>query len=128
MSGYAPTSKQIEEMVDLWGEAFLRAVFVEAWERQDRYIATLITDREMAVIARRQAEERLEALRAEGKEVQEDKLALERDEHEPSGPYLPYGYNIPIETLRRELESTQAEGRWRRAARLFRRLFLPVAA
>lgn len=127
LSGYAPTSEQIEEMVGLWGEAFLRAVFVEAWSRQDRYIATLIADREMAIIARKRAEEHLAALRAEGKEEREDRFSVEWVGPEPYGPHLPFGYNIPIETLRRELETTQTEGQWRRVVRLFQRLFLPIA-
>ncbi|MGF7174662.1 hypothetical protein [Azospirillum doebereinerae] len=58
LAGQAPTSSQLEEMVGLWGDDLLRAVFVEAWERQDKRIE-LVQQREEEMRRRAEAAEAL---------------------------------------------------------------------
>ncbi|KAA0592977.1 hypothetical protein J2848_005665 [Azospirillum lipoferum] len=60
LAGYAPTTFHLEEMVELWGDDFLRAIFVEAWERQDERIR-VIQQREEEM---RQRAEEAEAIAA----------------------------------------------------------------
>lgn len=60
MAGYAPTTFHLEEMVELWGDDFLRAIFVEAWERQDERIR-IIQQREEEMRRRAEAAEAIVA-------------------------------------------------------------------
>lgn len=45
LDGKAPTTAQLEEMVEKWGEPFLQLVFAESFRRHDPRIQQLITAR-----------------------------------------------------------------------------------